>query len=119
MPVFERACASGKLVRMYHRYQAWRAPFPLWARIACDSLFWAVTAAAAYVAIGNLGADLDELSACTPRSGLHAPVGQPGQPFPLLNHAMHGAFIRTSYEVCGRRFSARRPPSPPALPAAG
>ncbi|MFC9128205.1 hypothetical protein ACFT4A_15315 [Streptomyces sp. NPDC057099] len=46
--------ASGKLVRMYRRYHAWRAPFPLWARIVCDILFWAVIAAAAYVAIGSL-----------------------------------------------------------------
>lgn len=46
--------ASGKLVRLYRRYHAWRAPFPLWARIACDILFWAVTAAAAYIAIGSL-----------------------------------------------------------------
>ncbi|MEU6475203.1 hypothetical protein ABZ927_30340 [Streptomyces massasporeus] len=46
--------ASGKLVRLYRRYHAWRAPFPLWARIVCDILFWAVTAAAAYVAIGSL-----------------------------------------------------------------
>ncbi|MEU4485669.1 hypothetical protein AB0H94_12405 [Streptomyces purpurascens] len=46
--------ASGKFVRMYRRYHAWRAPFPLWARIACDILFWAVIAAAAYVAIGSL-----------------------------------------------------------------
>ncbi|GAA2281154.1 hypothetical protein GCM10010234_17850 [Streptomyces hawaiiensis] len=35
-------------------YHAWRAPFPLWARVMCDILFWAVTAAAAYVAIGSL-----------------------------------------------------------------
>jgi hypothetical protein len=67
----------------------------------------------------RLGADLDELAVRTPRSGLRAPVGQPGQPSPLLNRAMYGAFVRSSYEVCGRRFSARRPPSPPALPAAG
>ncbi|MFG3722539.1 hypothetical protein ACGF8D_32595 [Streptomyces massasporeus] len=46
--------ASGKLVRMYRRYHAWRSPFPLWARIVCDILFWAVAAAAAYVAIGSL-----------------------------------------------------------------
>ncbi|GAA4335200.1 hypothetical protein GCM10023086_67520 [Streptomyces venetus] len=46
--------ASGKFVRMYRRDHAWRAPFPLWARIVCDILFWAVTAAAAYVAIGSL-----------------------------------------------------------------
>ncbi|QWB21093.1 MULTISPECIES: hypothetical protein [Streptomyces] len=46
--------ASGKLVRMYRRYHAWRAPFPLWARSVCDILFWAVIAAAAYVAIGSL-----------------------------------------------------------------
>jgi hypothetical protein len=46
--------ASGKLVRLYRRYHAWRAPFTLWARIVCDILFWAVTAAAAYVAIGSL-----------------------------------------------------------------
>ncbi|WP_345664899.1 hypothetical protein [Streptomyces venetus] len=39
---------------MYRRYHAWRAPFPLWARIVCDILFWAVIAAAAYVAIGSL-----------------------------------------------------------------
>ncbi|MEV0244922.1 hypothetical protein AB0I06_34150 [Streptomyces sp. NPDC050674] len=45
---------SGKLVRLYRRYHAWRAPFPLWARIGCDILFWALTAAAAYVAIGSL-----------------------------------------------------------------
>ncbi|MFF0204618.1 hypothetical protein [Streptomyces sp. NPDC005017] len=45
---------SGKFVRMYRRYHAWRAPFPLWARIVCDILFWAVAAAAAYVAIGSL-----------------------------------------------------------------
>ncbi|MEU5438254.1 hypothetical protein AB0G73_33535 [Streptomyces sp. NPDC020719] len=45
---------SGKFVRMYRRYHAWRAPFPLWARIVCDILFWAVTAAAGYVAIGGL-----------------------------------------------------------------
>jgi hypothetical protein len=32
---------------MYRRYHAWRAPFPLWARIVCDTLFRAVTAAAA------------------------------------------------------------------------
>ncbi|MFJ4561597.1 hypothetical protein ACIP4Q_36745 [Streptomyces massasporeus] len=41
-------------MRLYRRYHAWRAPFPLWARIMCDILFWAVTAAAAYVAIGSL-----------------------------------------------------------------
>ncbi|MER7895667.1 hypothetical protein ABTX62_05935 [Streptomyces sp. NPDC096046] len=46
--------AAGKLVRLYRRYHAWRDPFPLWARIVCDVLFWAVTAAAAYVAIGSL-----------------------------------------------------------------
>lgn len=46
--------ASGKLVRMYRRYHSWRAPFPLWARIICDILFWAVIAAVAYVAIGSL-----------------------------------------------------------------
>ncbi|MEW2615806.1 hypothetical protein AB0937_37725 [Streptomyces sp. NPDC047880] len=46
--------ASGKLVRIYRRYHTWRAPFPRWARIVCDILFWAVTAAAAYVAIGSL-----------------------------------------------------------------
>ncbi|MEU0194694.1 hypothetical protein ABZ250_33365 [Streptomyces afghaniensis] len=41
-------------MRPYDRYHAWRAPFPLWARIVCDILFWALTAAAAYVAIGSL-----------------------------------------------------------------
>jgi hypothetical protein len=41
-------------VRLYRRYRTWRAPFPFWARIVCDVLFWAVTAAAAYVAIGSL-----------------------------------------------------------------
>jgi hypothetical protein len=46
--------ASGKFVHIYRRYHAWRAPFPLWARIVCDVLFWAVIAAAAYVAIGSL-----------------------------------------------------------------
>ncbi|MFB7934026.1 hypothetical protein ACFC4C_33460 [Streptomyces sp. NPDC056039] len=46
--------ASGKLVRMYRHYHAWRAPFPLRARIVCDILFWAVIAAAAYAAIGSL-----------------------------------------------------------------
>lgn len=46
--------ASGEFVRMYRRYHAWRAPFPLWARIVCDILFWAVIAAAAYGAIGSL-----------------------------------------------------------------
>lgn len=30
------------------------SPFPLWARIVCDILFWAVIAAAAYVAIDSL-----------------------------------------------------------------
>ncbi|MEU3891612.1 hypothetical protein [Streptomyces sp. NPDC029041] len=45
---------SGKFVRMYRRYHAWRSPFPLWARLVCDILFWAVIAAAAYVAIGSL-----------------------------------------------------------------
>jgi hypothetical protein len=39
--------ASGKLVRLYRRYHAWRALFPLRARILCDILFWALTAAAA------------------------------------------------------------------------
>ncbi|GAA2231015.1 hypothetical protein [Streptomyces indiaensis] len=46
--------ASGRLVRIYRRYHTWRAPFPLWARILCDILFWAGSAAAAYVAIGSL-----------------------------------------------------------------
>ncbi|GHD35590.1 hypothetical protein GCM10010313_83050 [Streptomyces violarus] len=46
--------ASGKLLRLYRRYHAWRAPFPLWARTVCDVLFWAVISAAAYVAIGSL-----------------------------------------------------------------
>ncbi|MFC7842565.1 hypothetical protein ACFY3O_26980 [Streptomyces sp. NPDC001046] len=46
--------ASGRLVRMYRRYHAWRAPFPPWIRIGCDVLFWALTAAAAYVVIGSL-----------------------------------------------------------------
>ncbi|MEU9632352.1 hypothetical protein AB0D89_36990 [Streptomyces luteogriseus] len=46
--------AWGRLVRLYRRYHAWRAPWPLWARIACDVLFWALTAAAAYVTIGVL-----------------------------------------------------------------
>jgi hypothetical protein len=32
---------------MYRRYHVWRAPFLLWARIVCDILFRAVTAAAA------------------------------------------------------------------------
>ncbi|MEU4490195.1 hypothetical protein AB0H94_35895 [Streptomyces purpurascens] len=47
-PEYSPACL------LYRRYHAWRAPFPLWARIACDILFWAVIAAAAYVAIGSL-----------------------------------------------------------------
>ncbi|WP_143050296.1 hypothetical protein [Streptomyces sp. 2231.1] len=46
--------ASGKFVRMYRRYHAWRAPFPLGVRIVCDVLFWAVIAAVGYVAIGSL-----------------------------------------------------------------
>ncbi|MFI8835011.1 hypothetical protein ACIGPN_28980 [Streptomyces afghaniensis] len=67
--------------------------------MVCDILFWAITAAAAYVAIGSLcGAILivDELAARTPPSGLRAPVGKPGQPSPLLNRAMYGAFVGTS-----------------------
>ena len=39
-------------MRMYRRYRAWRAPFPLWARILCDILFWAIASAVAYVALG-------------------------------------------------------------------
>lgn len=45
---------SGGFVRVYRRYHAWRAPFPLWARIVCRILFWAVIATATYVAIGSL-----------------------------------------------------------------
>lgn len=44
---------SGGFVRVYRRYHAWRAPFPLWARIVCRILFWAVIATATYVAIGE------------------------------------------------------------------
>ncbi|MGW1271730.1 hypothetical protein [Streptomyces sp. NPDC002491] len=46
--------AYDRSLRAYRRYHAWRAPFPLWARIVCDLLFWTVIAAVAYVALGSL-----------------------------------------------------------------
>jgi hypothetical protein len=52
-----KAAGRGKLGwfrRMYRRYHAWRAPFPLGVRILCDITFWDIAACAAYVAVGTL-----------------------------------------------------------------
>jgi hypothetical protein len=45
----------------------------------------------------SLGADLDELAACTPCRELRAQVGQPGRPSPQLNRAMYGTCGEWTY----------------------
>jgi len=49
---FRRVC--NRFTRTYRRYHAWRAPFPLWARILCDITFGVIVVAVAYVSVGAL-----------------------------------------------------------------